>query len=352
MYDEYCSDSNSFPTTDAERHIIPSYELGHHTIDRSIKRTEFASWRLPQGGWDTPKGTEYEQGENENEECIAKDNGKGIGKAKTEGGERSKTNKMKLSTEDDEEDDDDEGEDDDEQNRGTKSRRQRSRKAPTQKVLNGQFYRDWKRAISKDDVEEVIDLLNLGYNINSPITADSTTLPLRDAAMKSPRITRRLLESGASIDHTEDFSGTALQRSISDGSNKHKREIVTLLLENGANVNAPAGYVGTALVAAVEKNDEAIMDLLLRHGADVNQEGGYNYGTPLITAVEFADITVVKKLLDLGADANAVATYGYSNASSNALLKAIERSDKSILKLLLERGANCNLKVSYAHLLI
>jgi ankyrin repeat protein len=51
-------------------------------------------------------------------------------------------------------------------------------------------------------------------------------------------------------------------------------EIVKLLLEEGADVNAQRGPYGNALYAASSKGHEKIVKLLLENGADVNAQGG------------------------------------------------------------------------------
>ncbi|QIW97862.1 hypothetical protein AMS68_003380 [Peltaster fructicola] len=52
-------------------------------------------------------------------------------------------------------------------------------------------------------------------------------------------------------------------------------QMVTTLLEAGAQVNDAGGYFGTALQAAVISGDQRIVDTLLAHGARVDQHDGY-----------------------------------------------------------------------------
>jgi ankyrin repeat protein len=61
-------------------------------------------------------------------------------------------------------------------------------------------------------------------------------------------------------------------------------EIVRLLLEQGAAINAWGGHYGTALQATVVRSHTDIFQLLLEQGADINAVGG-QYGTPLQGAV-------------------------------------------------------------------
>jgi hypothetical protein len=177
----------------------------------------------------------------------------------------------------------------------------------------------------------------------NPFRREVSSLPLHIAAMRSPAITELILNAGAAVDGTLIFSGTPLQRAITNHQNETRKEIAELLLRNGANANAEAGFHGTALEAAARVNDEAMIRLLLDHGADVNQYDAKVYGTALTTAAEHANSSVVKLLLDRGADPNAEMSRG----SGNGLLKAIGRLDENMVRLFLERGADCNAKVSY-----
>jgi len=49
-----------------------------------------------------------------------------------------------------------------------------------------------------------------------------------------------------------------------------KEAVVRLLLDNGANVNAPCGYYGDALQNAARNGHANIVELLLAKGANVN----------------------------------------------------------------------------------
>ena len=75
---------------------------------------------------------------------------------------------------------------------------------------------------------------------------------------------------------------------------------VELLLKNGAQVNARYEKDGTALHAASAKGSAHIVDLLLKHGADVNAKGG-PHGTALEAAKHFGHKEVVKLLQSNGA---------------------------------------------------
>ncbi|KAJ7690388.1 hypothetical protein B0H17DRAFT_983179, partial [Mycena rosella] len=82
-----------------------------------------------------------------------------------------------------------------------------------------------------------------------------------------------------------------------------RTEIVHLLLENGADVNAPGGAYGSALQAASAWGHTDIVHLLLENGADINTAGGY-YGSALQAGSVSGEMEIVRLLLEKGADVN------------------------------------------------
>jgi len=110
-------------------------------------------------------------------------------------------------------------------------------------------------------------------------------------------------------------------------------EIVRLLLDKGADVNAQGGEYGNALQAAASNGHEGIVRLLLDEGADVNAQGGF-YGNALQVAAYEGHEGIVRLLLNEGADVNAQGgVYG------NALQAAASRGHEGIVRLLLDKGA-------------
>ncbi|MCJ1426002.1 hypothetical protein MMC29_003904 [Sticta canariensis] len=118
------------------------------------------------------------------------------------------------------------------------------------------------------------------------------------------------------------FHGNALQTASYQGH----EEIVRLLLENGANVNAEGGRTyGTALQAASFQGHEEMVRLLLNNGANVNAEGG-QYGSAWYIASELGHKRIVRLLLENGAVANDAAMAAANNASGNGEVKKLIRN--------------------------
>ncbi|PSR99244.1 ankyrin repeat-containing domain protein [Coniella lustricola] len=141
------------------------------------------------------------------------------------------------------------------------------------------------------------------YNGRTPIQAASSGNSANGDA--SQEIISLLLDRGADVNApASDVAGmTALQAACFWG----QTSIVRLLLGKKANVNAPAGkFKGfTALQAASFGGHAELVELLLEHGADVNAPGSQlKGGTALHAVVDRGHVEIVQTLLAAGADPN------------------------------------------------
>ncbi|KAJ7138321.1 ankyrin repeat-containing domain protein [Mycena epipterygia] len=169
---------------------------------------------------------------------------------------------------------------------------------------------------------------------------------LRGASESGPaEVVQMLLERGASPNATFGRDGSMLQAACAFGHT----DIARLLLDNGADINATAGRkYGTALEAAVsweehqsgfdqywpeDAHRKELVCLLLEKGAQINGENGL----PLCVASRKGYIEVVQILLENGADANRAA-----GEDGSALQAASAYGHTEIVRLLLENGANVN----------
>ena len=116
-------------------------------------------------------------------------------------------------------------------------------------------------------------------------------------------------------------------------------EVVTLLLERGADPNE-SGHVGTSpLYAAVVWRRLGCAERLLRGGALVNAFGLTHRRTPLHQACTDGDEPMVELLLRFGADANLL-DYGHRVA----LHAAAEAGAAGCVRLLVKHGARVNVR--------
>ncbi|KAL7909988.1 ankyrin repeat-containing domain protein [Trichoderma velutinum] len=155
-----------------------------------------------------------------------------------------------------------------------------------------------------------------------------------------------LLKLGADVNAEGGEYGNALHAACHLGD----VDMVTLLLDSGADVNAVTGKeYGTALQAACTsirwKGNEEIVRLLLERGADVNVESG-KFGTALRTVCAIcpsnSQVEIVRLLLDRGANINAVTGDEYGTALQVVCAMPRWQGSEEIVHLLLERGADVN----------
>ncbi|KAJ7024967.1 ankyrin repeat-containing domain protein [Mycena alexandri] len=145
-------------------------------------------------------------------------------------------------------------------------------------------------------------------------------------------IVRILLDKGADVNAARGEYGSALQAAATGGHT----DVVRILLDNSANINAAGGYNGSSLQAAAARGHTDIVCILLDKGADVNAAEG-DYGSSLQAAAAGGHTEIVRILLDKGANVNAPGgVYGSS------LQAAAARGYTKIVRSLLDKGANVN----------
>ncbi|KAJ7241249.1 ankyrin repeat-containing domain protein [Mycena rebaudengoi] len=211
-------------------------------------------------------------------------------------------------------------------------------------------------ASAKGHLEMVQLLLKNGADVNAQGGCDGAALQAASAGRKSitmldlmynlgvrvatqgrgshREIVQLLLENGADVNLWGGYYETTLQAASQYG----RMEIVQSLLVYGADVNAQGGKYGTALQAASVEGHMEVVQLLLENGADVNTQGG-RYGTALQATLLKGHVKVVQLLLEHGADANLRRAY-----YGNALQSASHRGKKEVVRLLLDHGADVNVR--------
>ncbi len=152
-------------------------------------------------------------------------------------------------------------------------------------------------------------------NLYPPI--DWTQYPLHIAAMSGNKgEVERLIAQHADVNENLDLPGTPLHVAIchclmDDPLFRHQGhvDVVKVLLENGADIQAQRVYEGTPLHDAARKGFVHIAELLLSHAADINSKEEDQRRTPLHRAVAANKLRMVQYLLSSGADVNAVADF-------------------------------------------
>jgi hypothetical protein len=111
-------------------------------------------------------------------------------------------------------------------------------------------------------------------------------------------------------------------------------EVVRVLAEAGANVNAPGPFGQTPVFNAASSGSLEAVKALVAAGADVNAANEYKIA-PLSTAAEQGHLEIVKALIAAGADVNNREQYGGS-----AIQVAVLRGYRDIVRVLIEAGAD------------
>jgi len=92
------------------------------------------------------------------------------------------------------------------------------------------------------------------------------------------KMVQQLLSAGADVNALDEAGWTPLARAVYSQELKHGfLDVVQVLIEAGANLEATIGYAVRPLMLAAGYGETDIVDLLIRSGADVlaKNEGGF-----------------------------------------------------------------------------
>ena len=162
---------------------------------------------------------------------------------------------------------------------------------------------------------------------------------LANAAMKNDSaLVMRLLKDGANIDYAD--PGLAYN-ALGAASSRGNLSMVSLLVEQGTDINAKGGHSGNAIYLACRGKHIAVVDFLIEKGADVNARL-IDDDTALIKASSYSGMSLdaVKLLVGKAADVNL-----QNKSGETALYAASENCYKEVVEVLIREGADVNLQV-------
>jgi cytohesin len=119
--------------------------------------------------------------------------------------------------------------------------------------------------------------------------------------------------------------------------NTGQKNVIKLLLDRGANPNAPTSWGITPLANAASQGDLPRAKMLLSKGADANAADGF-FGSPLIAAASSSP-SVVNLLLQQDAKST-LNTARHPDESATALMIAAAQGRVEIVRALLRAGAD------------
>ncbi len=194
------------------------------------------------------------------------------------------------------------------------------------------------RAIVSGDTDAVTAVLDRGASARGARNSWSD-LPLHTAAeWGHVDIVKLLVERGADVNARSPWGTTPLFQAAREGH----IDVMEFLLDNGAEVNVDAGDVYNPLNMAILWGHWQAAELLVSRGADINPDRVELY-TPLMAAVRHGHAETARWLLDLGADVNATDKLG-----GTALRLAALREDRALADLLMSRGAKVTIHTAAA----
>lgn len=117
------------------------------------------------------------------------------------------------------------------------------------------------------------------------------------------------------------------------------KEMITLLLTAGVDVNGHGLWVGEPLLAAVDTGDPNIVNHLIRAGANVNPNHLLHCRSSLQRAVEIGQLDIVDCLIQAGADVNSPPAKRHG---ATTLQLAAINGDLGLAKYLIDEGAQVN----------
>ncbi|KAF5680495.1 ankyrin 1 [Fusarium circinatum] len=176
-------------------------------------------------------------------------------------------------------------------------------------------------------------ILDAGVDINSKLREIHAFHALGLAArLGYVEICRMLLDHGTCKEFDDDSA-------LIHASRANNLEIVNMLLKEGYKVDVQlddSPYHGTPLVAAARSGYTDIVTALLEKGADVNYAAPKEI-TPLMSAVLGNQAAIAKTFIDAGADMNAV-----SGANNKWTATHFAYDFPDCMKVLVEAGADIN----------
>lgn len=161
-------------------------------------------------------------------------------------------------------------------------------------ICNAGSYDDFFSAIKKDDANAVVTLLNRGFDANTldPAGAPGLILAIREQSLKVAAVLINWPKTNVELRTPQDESPLML------ASLKGLTQLCKQLISKDADVNKP-GW--TPLHYAATNGHLEIMSVLLENYAYIDAASP-NGTTPLMMAAQYGTPSAVKLLLEAGAD--------------------------------------------------
>ena len=198
--------------------------------------------------------------------------------------------------------------------------------------------------------QEILNLLDNGADVNEPELPiggcnHGYTPILMASDAGANEVVKLLIERGANVNAvlTSGYECTSLGLAVIHDN----KELMKILVENGANMGPRSLVTSMSLHKACKSDVPEIVETLIKNVADVNNYYCDYYGNPhyghhaltlLHTTICYAtSIKIVDLLVQYGADVEK-----QSEGGQTALLMALFEDQYEMAKVLIENGANVN----------
>jgi ankyrin repeat protein len=196
------------------------------------------------------------------------------------------------------------------------------------------------KAATQGDIVKVQSMLNNGIDVNVRHPITEWTALIGAAYYGRKDVVHLLIESRADVNAKDKNHGTALLKAVTLGPYENlqdhlirKADIVRALLKAGADPQYRDPIAGTAWEIAMINGHSELIQAFEEAGVKGVKE------TRMIHAASIGDAWMVKRMLEDKADVNYLDSDRWSALSEATLAGHFE-----ILKLLIDSGANVNLK--------
>jgi len=213
------------------------------------------------------------------------------------------------------------------------------------------------QAAADGKIDAVKYHLAAGVDVNVKMKNILGTTPLHEAVRKNQKeIVELLIAEGANVNSRDGTGETALYQAAHRGY----LELCKLLINNGADLNISTSKITmghSPLYFAIRNRHADVAELLITSGADVNIKNGFGE-SPMDMAVHFKLQNIVNLLIEHGAEASALKgkektdetakPTAFTHMPEIDLSSLQEEQLKTILERANKEGCNCGCKMTVA----
>lgn len=165
---------------------------------------------------------------------------------------------------------------------------------------------------------------------------------VRNVSSPNVKVSRLLLLAGASPDHISDYLTNAPLVSVF--ANQGYLDMVALLIEFGADINAINSNGMTALMFAAKQGHLDIVRLLFQHGAIINLIDKCEMSA-LVFAAKSGHLNTISFLVSCDWVTDSVNDLGLAEAAQQAMVISAEKGHEQVLEFLLDMA---EVKINYS----